>query len=87
MNEFLIKEYINNISYEDVISFASNQGITLTNEETEIIYDNIKNNWRTILYGNARGILDDLKSKLKPATYNKIEELYVSFKDKFNNHL
>lgn len=87
MNEFLIKQYINNLTYGDISSFASTQGITLTNEETEIIYDTIKNHWRTILYGNPRGILDDLKSKLEPHTYSKAEELYISFKEKFENYL
>lgn len=87
MNEFLIKQYITNLTYGDINSFASKSGITLNNDETEIIYNNIKNNWRTILYGNPRGILNDLKDQLEPATYNKVEELYISFKDKFQNYL
>ncbi len=87
MNEFLIKQYITNLTYGDINNFAEASGVTLNNDETEIIYNNIKNNWRTIIYGNPRGILNDIKEKLAPKTYHKIEELYVSFKDKFENYL
>ena len=87
MNDFLIKQYIDNLTYEDINSFAGANGVTLKNDETEIIYTNIKNNWRTIVYGNPRGILNDLKEHLEPLTYNKIEELYVTFKNKFQNYL
>ena len=80
MNEFLIKQYIANLSFGDNNNFASSNGVSLNHDETEIIYNNIKNNWRTIIYGNPRGILNDLKDQLEPDTYIKIEELYVSLK-------
>ena len=87
MNEFLITQYIANLSFGEINNFASSNGVSLNHDETEIIYNNIKNNWRTIIYGNPRGILNDLKDQLEPDTYIKIEELYVSFKDKFQNYL
>ena len=87
MNDFLIKQYITNLTYGDINNFASANGVTLNNDETEVIYNNIKNNWRTIVYGNPRGILNDLKEQLEPNTYNKVEELYISFKDRFQNFL
>ena len=87
MNDYLIKQYVSNLTHKDINIFAEANGITLNNNETNLIYDNIKNNWRTIVYGNPRGILNDLKTKLEPNTYDKIENLYVSFKDKFQNYL
>lgn len=87
MNEFLIKQYLNNLTYKDINDFAKQHGITLKAKETEIIYEKIKNNWRTILYGNPKDILADLKTKLSNEAYNKAEELYIHFKDKLTNHL
>lgn len=87
MNDYLIKQYVSNLTHEDINTFAEANGITLNNDEINLIYDNIKNNWRTIVYGNPRGILNDLKAKLEPNTYHKIENLYVFFKDKFQNYL
>ncbi len=87
MNDFLIKQYVTNLTHGDINNFASANGVTLNNEETNLIYDNIKQNWRTIVYGNPRGILNDLKAKLEPNTYHKMENLYTFFKAKFQNYL
>ena len=82
MYEFLIKEYINRMTLKDIKDFALKEGITITEEENKIIFDYIKNYWRTFLHGNPRPILDQLKSQLNEATYNKIEQLYIQAKNK-----
>ena len=43
-----------------------------------------KNNYRNIIYGNPKDILNEIKFKVKPLTYNKIENLYILFKDKID---
>lgn len=87
MNEFLIKNYISKLTKKEIENFSKNQGIELNNEELEIIEEKIKNNWRTILYGNPRPILDELKQKLEQPKYQKIENLYKEFKEKYKNYL
>ncbi len=87
MNDFLIKQYVNNVTKKDIQSFANSYGIVLNDNEINIIYKHIKNNWRTILYGNPRGILDDIKNNVEPLTYSKIEELYTYFNEKIKNYL
>ncbi len=84
MNIYLITEYIKRLKKSDIIYYAENQGITLDNEELDIIYDYIKNNYKTIIYGNPKEILEEIKYKVKPITYNKIENLYIKFKDKID---
>jgi hypothetical protein len=84
MYEFLIKEYINRMTLKDIKDFALKEGITITDEENQIIFDYIKAYWRTFLYGNPRPILDELKMKLNEVTYNKIEQLYIQAKNKIN---
>lgn len=87
MVEKLISEYVSRMTKNDVNNFAHKNGIILNNYELSLIFNNIKENWHTIVYGNARGILDDVKSKVEPLTYQKIENLYIYFKDKFKSYL
>lgn len=81
MKEKLISEYVNKMTLDDVNNFALKNGIILKDTEVKLIYDHIKNNWRTIVFGNPRGILDDLKEKLDSTSYQKIESLYIYFKN------
>ena len=76
MNIYLISEYVNRMQKQDVNNFAIKQGITLDNEELDIIYIYIK---------NPKVILEEIKYQVKPLTYNKIENLYMQFKDKIDN--
>ncbi len=83
MKEKLISEYINRMTLDDVNNFAIKNGIVLKEDEIKLIYNHIKSNWHTIVFGNPRGILDDLKSKLDSTSYQKIETLYVYFKNRY----
>jgi hypothetical protein len=87
MNEFLIKNYISKITKEDINKFAKKHNIELTNEELKLVEQYIKNDWKTIIYGNPKPILDSLKEKLNQETYQKIENLYIEFKDKYKHYL
>jgi hypothetical protein len=85
MNEFLIREYIERIRKEDINAFAVKQGITLNDNELNIIHEYLKNHWRTFYYGNPKELLEELKQKLSFETYNKLEMLYMQAKNKLNN--
>lgn len=87
MIEKLIREYVDRMTLQDVESFAIANGVVLNEDEKNLIYNEIKMHWHTIVYGNPRGILDNLKSQLEPLTYQKIENLYVYFRQKFQNYL
>lgn len=83
MYDFLINEYINRLNTEEIRKFAYKKGVELTDDETDIIYEYTKKYWRTFLHGNTRPILDELKTKVRPLTYNKIETLYIEARDKY----
>lgn len=83
MKERLISEYVNRMTMQDVNSFALQNGINLKEDELNLIFNHIKNSWHTIVFGNPRGILDDLKNKLDNNSYQKIESLYVYFKNRY----
>ena len=83
MKEKLINEYVNRMTIADVNNFAIKNGIILKEEEVNLIYNHIKTSWHTIVFGNPRGILDDLKKKLDNTSYQKIETLYIYFKNRY----
>lgn len=87
MNEFLIKNYISRITIEDINKFSKKHNIELSKEELKLIEQHIKNDWKTIIYGNPKPILDNLKEKLNQEKYQKIENLYIEFKDKYKHYL
>ena len=87
MHDFLIKSYISRLTTSDIDVFAKKNGIELTESELNLIHGYIVKDWRTIIYGNPRPILDELKSRLSIIQYRKIENLYLEFKSKYENYL
>lgn len=87
MIEKLIIQYIDRMTIGDIDDFAKKHGIVLANDELDLVYRHIKNDWRTIVYGNPKPILEELKNKVDNLTYQKIENLYVEFKNKYSYYL
>ena len=83
----LIEQYVNRMTKDDILRFATKNGIELNDKELKIIYNHIKKDWKTIVYGNPREILDDIKMNFDDITYNKIENLYINFKEKYKSYL
>ena len=79
MKEDIIKKYIDKITISDINSFANKNNINLNNNELNIIYKYIKNDWKTIIYGNYSYILNDL-----PPYKEEIESI---LNKKFNPNL
>lgn len=86
MIEKFIINYIEKIKKEDIIDFGLKYNINLNNTETNFIYENIKKNWRELVYGNPTPIFNELK-KISSSNYQKIEELYIEFKNKYKSYL
>ena len=82
MNQFIIKKYINKLKKQDITNYANQQNIYLTQKEIDIIYDYIKNRHSEFLNGNQEKLLKEIKEKVTPNTYKKIEELYYFYKNK-----
>ena len=87
MIEKLIIQYVDRMTTSDIEDFARKNGIVLANDELELVYRHIKNDWRTIVYGNPKPILEELKNKVDNLTYQKIENLYIEFKNKYSSYL
>lgn len=82
MNFLIISKYINKLAKDDINKFALSQNIKLTNDELNIIYNHIKNDYQTFLTKDPNIILNQVKTEVRAEVYNKIIELYNQYKDK-----
>lgn len=87
MYHFFIRKYIQNITDKDIINFAMAQGIKLSENEVNLFYHHIKQNWETVLYGDPTTLFQTIKSEIRPETYQKMIELYQYFKKKYQSYL
>ena len=81
----MITEYINKLKKEDINNYAQKQGIKLDKEELDIVYNYIKTNYKNIIYYPIENTLSEIKYKVKPLTYTKIEELITKYKNIIDN--
>lgn len=79
MPKDILTTYINNLKKEDIIIFANKQNINLTNNELDIIYNLVKNNYQNILL-NPLNEINKIKDKIHINTYHKLLELYNKYK-------
>lgn len=78
MYENIIKNYVNKLTKNHIKNFCIKENITISNEEINIIYYYIKNNWKDIMY-NPNPYLKIAKEKLNKDVYEKLLDL----KDKY----
>jgi len=84
MNLFFIEKYIQKITKDDIFNYASREGISLTNDELNILYNFLKTNYKEFLTNknSQPKLLEEIKSKVPVKTANKLEELYNLYKNK-----
>lgn len=87
MKERFIASYVDRLTKEDILSFASANKISLSDEELEVLYDALKKNWKVILYGNPTPIFNELKSHLSVTTFEQGIELFYTMKQKYQSFL
>ena len=52
MKEKIIQKYVDMLTKEDIVKFASFQNEILTNNEVDFLYNIIKKEWKTIIFGD-----------------------------------
>ncbi len=83
----LIRNYINKLTIHDINSIAIKNNIKLNDSELHFIYNQIKNNYDDLLYGDSSNIFNDLKNNVSDDNYLKIKNLYEHYKDKYQSLL
>lgn len=84
MKEIFIKKYVDILTKEDILKFASLNDVELSSNEVDIIYNAIKNEWKTIVFDDYKIILNKYKNNFSVEKLKKIEELILLYKNKFN---
>lgn len=79
MNKLIIYEYINRIRRQDIINFSKMRGVELSNEELEIIYYYVKNEYKRF-FNNPLEVLNEVSEKVSSNTYKEIVNLYNTYK-------
>lgn len=87
MLKHYIEKCVKKMSIDDVYNFSKKNNVELTENEANTIFDAIKEDWETLVFGNHNVILDKNKNKLNSELYNKINELIVEYKNKYSELL
>jgi hypothetical protein len=83
----LIIKYINNLSIDDINTFAIKEGIKLTKTELNYLYIFIKNDYNLFLNNPNNFNIDDYKDRFSEENYPKIKEVFLKYFNKFKNYL
>lgn len=87
MLKHYIEKCVKKMSIDDVYKFSKKNNVELTENEANTIFDAIKEDWETLVFGNHNIILDKNKNKLNHELYNKINELIIEYKNKYSELL
>ena len=82
----MIEKHIQKLTIQDIYNFASTNGIYLKEEEANVIYKKIKENWEELIFHDHMPILLEVKDSLEKAIYEKALELIILFKDKYKSY-
>lgn len=82
----LIKKYINNLTIDKLNEFMINNNINLNNDELVFLLELIKTNIDDILV-NSLKYLNILKEKIRINEFNKLETLFLYYKNRYQGYL
>ena len=81
MNRLLIYEYINRLRREDIVKFCNIKGLNVSDNEIDIVYNYIKNDYKRF-FNNPMEVINEVKLKVSNNTFNEIMKLYDKYKTK-----
>lgn len=79
---YLIEAYVNKLTKQDILNFASKNNLNVTNEELDFVYKFIKYNYKTVLNNPNSFNLSNYKNNFSSENYNFINSLiskYIKF--------
>lgn len=78
----LVKRYIHKLTINDLVKFAKSNNINYTQNELNIVYNFILNNYNDLLNENINAFLK-IKDKISPDLYKRLLNLYIEYKQKY----
>jgi hypothetical protein len=82
----IIKKYVSMLTIKDISDFGIKNDIYLDNDELNVLYDVIKNNYEVLLNDDKR-VFKYLEGKIRTDNLNKIKTLFYGYKEKYQNYL
>ena len=83
----IILNYIKNLNKSDILIFATNNNIKLTNSELDYIYNEVKNNYKILLSNDYEKIFFNAKNYIEEEKLKKIYNLFLDYRNKYKNYL
>lgn len=83
MYKYLISEYIDKLTINDIINYCENNHIPINENEANILLSYAKKHYKTFLYDNPKDLLKELSQKINPITYKELYRLYIINKAKY----
>lgn len=84
MYELIIKEYINKLTEDDIKKYSKKYHIDINDDECKVLYLYAKNYWKDFLKSEPKELINELKDKLRPNTFNELYKIYKEAKNKIN---
>lgn len=84
MYEFLIKEYVDKLTENDIKKYAKGYNININDDECKVLYLYAKNYWREFYNNEPKDLINELKEELRPETFNILYKFYKDLKSKIN---
>lgn len=81
--EIIIRDYINKLTEEDIIQYGKRKNINISDDDAKILFVYAKNYWKEFYKGNPSELINELKEKLNPETFNKLYKIYIDLKQKY----
>ena len=82
----LIKKYINNLTINKLNEFMIKNDINLSNDELIFLLELVKTNVDDILVNSSK-YLNIIKDKININEFNKIEKLFLYYKNRYQGYL
>lgn len=87
MHRLLIENYIKQIKKDDIYKFGIQNDISLSDDEVDILYHYLNNNWQELLYGNSRNVFSDMEKKFDRDKFLKMRRLFDEYFSKYQDFL
>ena len=83
MYEIIIRDYIRKLTEEDIIMYGKRKNIDISSDDSKILFVYAKNYWKEFYKGNPTELINELKEKLEPKTFNTLYKIYIDLKQKY----
>lgn len=82
MYEYIIMQYVKTMTTADIQNYGKQKGIQVSDADAKTLLDMAKKNWSVFYKGDPTKLIEELKEKLEPTTFDACLKLYLEMKKK-----